>query len=103
MADTDDSSVSASLWPAPRLRRNNRVRSLPQRHSSSSRLSQRVMLVGRAVHPVRLNRLLVGEVEVAQEDLDTGMAHQLLERPDVRPIAQHAHGEGVAEPVRVDA
>lgn len=50
-----------------------------------------------------LQRLVVGEVEMAHEDLDARMPHQLLQLANVGAIAQHIDGDGVAEAVRMDA
>jgi len=70
---------------------------------SYSRPFLRVVPVCRAVHTMCLDGLIIGQIQVTHEDLYAGVPHEFLQGADICSIAQHAHGKGVAEPVRVHA
>src|SRR5262249_519052 len=62
-----------------------------------------MVLVGRTVHPVRFDGLIIAQVEVAQQDLNARMTHQLLQRANVGAVAQHPDRERMAKAVWMDA
>lgn len=60
---------------------------IPHRQAASGDGLLLVVTVGWAVDTVGLQRLVVGKAEVAHQDVDAGVAHQLLQRADVSAVA----------------
>ena len=61
-----------------------------------------VVFIGWTVHPMGLDGLITGKLQVAGENLEACVTHQLLKGADVGPVPQHIDGKSVAKSVGMD-